>query len=154
LFPGKHYIEQINLILNVIGSPDQADLVSIGRNSNPENFLNLFPLFFLVNERARNYVSLLPVRKRTPWKQLYPTASDLSLNMLDFLLTFNPNRRVSVEEALKHPYLAQYYDPSDEPIAPHPFTFDMELDDLPLPQLKQLIFEEIETIHERLQQKE
>jgi mitogen-activated protein kinase 1/3 len=136
LFPGKHYIEQINLILNVIGSPDEADLVSI------------------VNERARNYVSLLPVRKRTPWKQLYPNASDLSLNMLDFLLTFNPNRRVSVEEALKHPYLAQYYDPSDEPIAPHPFTFDMELDDLPLPQLKQLIFEEIETIHERLQQKE
>ena len=113
---------------------------------------NLF--LFLVNERARNYVSLLPVRKRTPWKQLYPTASDLSLNMLDFLLTFNPNRRVSVEEALKHPYLAQYYDPSDEPTAPHPFTFDMELDDLPLPQLKQLIYEETESIHERLQQRE
>ncbi len=108
----------------------------------------------LVNERARNYVSLLPVRKRTPWKQLYPTASDLSLNMLDYLLTFNPNRRVSVEDALKHPYLAQYYDPSDEPIAPHPFTFDMELDDLPLPELKQLIFDEIESIHERLQQQQ
>jgi len=136
LFPGKHYIEQINLILNIIGSPDEADLISI------------------INDRARNYVSLLPVRKRTPWKQLYPNASDLSLNMLDFLLTFNPNRRVTVEEALKHPYLAQYYDPSDEPTAPHPFTFDMELDDLPLPELKQLIFEETELIHERLQQKE
>ncbi|CAF1544677.1 unnamed protein product [Adineta steineri] len=132
LFPGKHYIEQINLILNVVGSPDEGDLTSI------------------INERARNYVSLLPVRKRTPWKQLYPTASELSLNMLDFLLTFNPDRRVTVEEALKHPYLAQYYDPSDEPIAPHPFTFDMELDDLPLPELKQLIFEEIEVIPELL----
>ena len=74
--------------------------------------------------------------------------------MLDSLLTFNPNRRVSVEDALKHPYLAQYYDPSDEPTAPQLFTFDMELDDLPLPQLKQLIFEEIETIHERLHPKE
>jgi len=136
LFPGKHYIEQINLILNVVGSPDESDLVSI------------------VNERARNYVSLLPNRKRTPWKQLFPNASDLSLNMLDYLLTFNPNRRVSVEEALKHPYLAQYYDPSDEPTAPHLFTFDMELDDLPLPKLKELIFEEINSIHERLQQKE
>jgi mitogen-activated protein kinase 1/3 len=134
LFPGKHYIEQINLILNVVGSPDEGDLTSI------------------VNERARNYVSLLPTRKRTPWKQLFPNASDLSLNMLDYLLTFNPNRRVTVEEALKHPYLAQYYDPSDEPIAPHPFTFDMELDDLPLPQLKQLIFEETEIIHDLLQQ--
>ncbi|CAF1018983.1 unnamed protein product [Rotaria magnacalcarata] len=136
LFPGKHYIEQINLILNVVGSPDESDLVSI------------------VNERARNYVSLLPVRKKTPWKQLFPNASDLALNMLDYLLTFNPNRRVSVEEALKHPYLAQYYDPSDEPVAALPFTFDMELDDLPLPQLKQLIFEETELINERLQKRE
>jgi len=105
-----------------------------------------------VNERARNYVSLLPNRKRTPWKQLFPSASDLALTMLDDLLIFNPNRRISVEEALKHPYLAQYYDPTDEPVAPHPFTFDMELDDLPLPQLKQLIFEEIELIPELLQQ--
>lgn len=136
LFPGKHYIEQINLILDVVGSPDEADLVSI------------------VNERARNYISLLPVRQRTPWKKLYPQASDLALNMLDFLLTFNPNRRVSVEEALKHPYLAQYYDPTDEPVAPQLFTFDMEIDDLPLPQLKQMIFEETELINERLQQKE
>jgi len=136
IFPGKHYIEQINLILNVVGSPDEGDLTSI------------------VNERARNYVSLLPVRKRTPWKQLFPNASDLSLNMLDYLLTFNPNRRVTVEEALKHPYLAQYYDPTDEPTAPQPFTFDMELDDLPLPQLKQLIFEETEIIHELLQQQQ
>ncbi len=31
LFPGKHYIEQINLILNVIGSPDEGDLVSISK---------------------------------------------------------------------------------------------------------------------------
>ncbi|CAF4902522.1 unnamed protein product, partial [Rotaria socialis] len=29
LFPGKHYIDQLNLILNVIGSPDEHDLASI-----------------------------------------------------------------------------------------------------------------------------
>ncbi|CAF1092823.1 unnamed protein product [Adineta steineri] len=38
LFPGKHYIEQINLILNVIGSPDEGDLVSI--NSTVISFHN------------------------------------------------------------------------------------------------------------------
>jgi len=136
LFPGKHYIEQINLIFNVIGSPDEGDLTSI------------------INERARNYVSLLPNRKKTPWKQLFPTASDLSLSMLDYLLIFNPNRRITVEDALKHPYLAQYYDPSDEPTAPDPFTFDMELDDLPLPQLKQDIFQEIEIVPDLLKQQQ
>lgn len=30
------------------------------------------------------------------------------------MLTFNPNRRIVVEDALAHPYLEQYYDPADE----------------------------------------
>lgn len=30
------------------------------------------------------------------------------------MLTFNPIKRITVEEALAHPYLEQYYDPSDE----------------------------------------
>lgn len=140
--------------MNVVGSPDELDLTSIGKTNifliekRKAKFFNVFP----VNERARNYVSLLPSRKRTPWKQLFPNGSELALNMLDCLLTFNPNRRVTVEEALKHPYLSQYYDPLDEPTASHPFTSDMELDDLPLPQLKKLIFEETEIIHDLLQQ--
>ena len=157
LFPGKHYIEQINLILNVVGSPDELDLSSIGKSRAfffENQSLSSSIDCLLVNDRARNYVSLLPARQRTPWKQLYPSASDLALNMLDKLLTFNPHRRITVEDALRHPYLAQYYDPTDEPTAPHPFTFDMELDDLPLPQLKQLIFEEIEVIPELLQQQQ
>lgn len=30
------------------------------------------------------------------------------------MLTFNPHKRIEVEEALAHPYLEQYYDPTDE----------------------------------------
>ena len=30
------------------------------------------------------------------------------------MLTFNPNNRITVEQALAHPYLEQYYDPADE----------------------------------------
>ena len=30
------------------------------------------------------------------------------------MLTFNPHKRITVEEALAHPYLEQYYDPADE----------------------------------------
>lgn len=29
-------------------------------------------------------------------------------------MTFNPHKRIEVEQALAHPYLEQYYDPSDE----------------------------------------
>jgi len=37
-----------------------------------------------------------------------------ALDLLDKMLTFNPLKRVDVETALAHPYLEQYYDPSDE----------------------------------------
>lgn len=37
-----------------------------------------------------------------------------ALDLLDRMLTFNPMKRITVEEALAHPYLEQYYDPTDE----------------------------------------
>ena len=39
-----------------------------------------------------------------------------ALDLLDKMLTFNPHKRITVEEALAHPYLEQYYDPQDEVI--------------------------------------
>lgn len=37
-----------------------------------------------------------------------------ALDLLDKMLTFNPHKRIEVEQALAHPYLEQYYDPTDE----------------------------------------
>lgn len=45
----------------------------------------------------------------TAWR---PCAA--ALDLLDKMLTFNPHKRIEVEEALAHPYLEQYYDPTDE----------------------------------------
>uniref|UniRef100_A0A0B6ZU88 Protein kinase domain-containing protein n=2 Tax=Arion vulgaris TaxID=1028688 RepID=A0A0B6ZU88_9EUPU len=68
------------------------------------------------------------------------------------MLTFNPDKRISVEQALAHPYLEQYYDPADEPVAEEPFTFETELDDLPKERLKDLIF--CETVQIGIRNKE
>ena len=85
------------------------------------------------------------------------------MDLLERMLTFNPNKRITVTEALQHPYLSQYYDPEDEPVASEPFDFHMELgksnvssdisavnlttsiflDDLPKEKLKDMIFEEM-----------
>lgn len=62
------------------------------------------------------------------------------LDVLDKLLAFDPNKRIGVDEALAHPYLKAYYDPSDEPVAQKPFTFDVEFDDLPTEQLREMIY--------------
>ena len=45
---------------------------------------------------------------------LCKTFPSVALDLLDKMLTFNPHKRIEVEQALAHPYLEQYYDPSDE----------------------------------------
>jgi mitogen-activated protein kinase 1/3 len=131
IFPGKHYLDQLNLILGVLGSPTPDDLSCI------------------INDKARGYLQSLPQKPRVPWNKLFPTADPQGLDLLDKLLTFNPHMRITVEQALVHPYLAQYYDPTDEPVAAEPFTFEMELDDLPKEKLKQMIFEEMNLLKQQ-----
>ena len=78
---------------------------------------------------------------------MYPHASPEALDLLDRMLAFNPAHRIDVEDALRSPFCAQYFEPADEPRCPAPFTFEFELDDLPKERLKELIYEEIQLFH-------
>uniref|UniRef100_A0A8I6GKL7 mitogen-activated protein kinase n=1 Tax=Rattus norvegicus TaxID=10116 RepID=A0A8I6GKL7_RAT len=91
IFLGKHYLDQLNHILGILGSPSQEDL-----NCS------------------------LPSKTKVAWAKLFPKSDSKALDLLDQMLTFNPNKRITVEEALTHPYLEQYYDPTDEPVAEEP----------------------------------
>ena len=46
---------------------------------------------------------------------MFLTASEEALDMIKKLLQFNPTKRLSVEHALKHPNVAQFRNPDDEP---------------------------------------
>ena len=96
LFPGKHYLDQLNHILNIIGSPTEEDLSCIQ------------------NDRARVYLVNLARKPKVPFEKIFPNADRLALDLLEKMLTFNPNKRITVEQALSHEYLRQYYDPDDE----------------------------------------
>jgi mitogen-activated protein kinase 1/3 len=41
-------------------------------------------------------------------------ASHTAIDLLEKMLQFDPSRRIDVEAALQHPYLAPLHDPSDE----------------------------------------
>ncbi|KAG8745736.1 MAP kinase Pmk1 [Ceratobasidium sp. 414] len=133
LFPGRDYHHQLTLILDVLGTP------------------TLDEFYAITTRRSRDYIRALPFRKRRPFAQLFPNASALAVDFLTKTLTFDPKKRITVEDALCHPYLEAYHDPDDEPVAPplDPdfFEFDLHKDDISREQLKQLLYDEIMTFN-------
>lgn len=48
-----------------------------------------------------------------------------AIDLLERMLDLDPDSRITAEQALCHPYLSQYADPSDEPIAePYDQSFE------------------------------
>lgn len=65
------------------------------------------------------------------------------------MLAFDPSKRITVEDALSHPYLAELHCPEDEPTTDHvsAFDFDFEIYDLKSQDFKDLMWEEIMLYH-------
>lgn len=51
---------------------------------------------------------------------MFPNASPEALDLLRRLLKFNPNKRITAEEVIQHPYVAQFHNEADEPAYPNP----------------------------------
>ncbi|PSC69605.1 mitogen-activated kinase 5 [Micractinium conductrix] len=99
IFPGTSTMNQLDRILEVTGRPSADDIDSI---QSP------FAATMLESMRA-------PATPRLD--ATFPSASPEALDLLRRLLHFNPEKRISPEEALRHPYCAQFHNPHDEPVA-------------------------------------
>lgn len=80
-FPGATEIAMIQTITAALGSP----------NNWPE--MDQMPLFFKLEHR-----------ERPDPRQLFTAASEDEINLLENLLQWNPNRRLTAAQALQHPY--------------------------------------------------
>lgn len=112
LFPGKDYVHQLNLITKMIGSPSDEEL------------------HFITSDKAKRYIRSLPKNDRVDFSKLWTQANKQAVDLIDQMLVFDPTRRISVEQALEHPYLASLHDLSDEPICTNPFEFDFDAEHL------------------------
>ena len=110
LFPGRDYHHQLTLILDVLGTP------------------TLDEFYAITTRRSRDYIRALPFRKKKSFQTIFPNANPLAIDFLTktlvcpyqscfgfgsystplFSQTFDPKKRITVEQALAHPYLEAY----------------------------------------------
>ncbi|KAK4255028.1 hypothetical protein QN277_008085 [Acacia crassicarpa] len=124
LFPGRDHVHQMRLLTELLGTPTEADIGLVK------------------NEDARRYIRQLPQYPRQPLARVFPHVHPLAIDLIDRMLTIDPTRRITVEEALAHPYLAKLHDAADEPVCPDTFNFDFEQNPLDEEQIKNMIYEE------------
>ena len=89
--------------------------------------------------------------QRANFRALFPDASPKSIDLMERMLHFDPRKRITVEEALRHPYLAQLHDPASEPSAPSKPT-DKQLGPKNLIDNKQIAYEALKTAHQYMHQ--
>jgi mitogen-activated protein kinase 15 len=98
IFPGTSTLNQLDRILELTGRPSSEDIEAIQ------------------SSLAGTMLDALPQTKTKPLHEFFPTASDEALDLLRNLLKFNPFKRFTAEQALKHPYVTQFHNPADEPV--------------------------------------
>lgn len=132
-FKGESPFDQLNQILKVLGTPSPETVKRIG------------------SERAQEYLSSLPYSQPIPLSYFFPYANPEGLDLLGRMLTFDPYYRITVEEALEHPYLRVWHDPADEPACQELFNFDFEsIEDLG--ELKEVIATDVENFRQVVRQ--
>lgn len=86
LFPGSSHQQQMLLILQKLGTPSE------------DVFAHIPSLI------SKSFLRNLPRYPKQPLPKIVPKASPLALDLIEKMLEFNPIKRISAAEALKHPY--------------------------------------------------
>ncbi|KAF5191617.1 Mitogen-activated protein kinase [Thalictrum thalictroides] len=124
LFPGKDHVHQMRLLTELLGTPRESELG------------------FVRNESARRYIKQLQQRPRRSLARVFPHVHPEAIDLVEKMLTFDPTKRITVEEALAHPYLAMLHNKDDEQICAKPFSFQFEKQALLEEEMKEMIYRE------------
>ncbi|XP_078177795.1 mitogen-activated protein kinase 4 [Carex rostrata] len=128
IFPGTECLNQLKLIINVLGTVSESDMG------------------FIDNPKARKYIKSLPYTPGMPLRSLYSKANPLAIDLLQRMLVFDPSKRITVDDALVHPYMSPLYDPAMNPPAEVPI--DLEIDDeMPVDLIREKMWQEMLYYH-------
>lgn len=74
-------------------------------------YIHAYPSSFL---QARSYIQSLPHYPKKDFHKFFVGANSVAINLLELLLTMDPDRRPTAEQALEHPYFGKYHILEDE----------------------------------------
>lgn len=142
LFQGRDYIDQLHKILGILGLPKDVS-------------------FWDPSESVLAHIhsicttdGLPPPTEPVDLYALFPACPAEGIHLLTGLLQLDPSRRLTVEEAFKHPYLQTFTDPVEESLEPPaslPEQYDFEKinnDDV----LRDMVIQEIESFKRQLEE--
>mmetsp|Transcript_90579 Transcript_90579/g.234914 ORF Transcript_90579/g.234914 Transcript_90579/m.234914 type:complete len:437 (+) Transcript_90579:93-1403(+) len=96
IFPGTSTMNQLDRIMEVTGRPSPEDIEAIK------------------SPFAATMLESLSVSRPRPLNEMFPSASVEAQDLMRQCMQFNPNRRLTAHEALRHPYVVQFHNPEDE----------------------------------------
>uniref|UniRef100_A0A8C0YRJ6 Stress-activated protein kinase JNK n=2 Tax=Cyprinus carpio TaxID=7962 RepID=A0A8C0YRJ6_CYPCA len=138
------YIDQWNKVIEQLGTPSQEFMMKL-------------------NQSVRTYVENRPRYTGYSFEKLFPDVlfpadsehnklkASQARDLLSKMLVIDASKRISVDEALQHPYINVWYDPA-EVEAPPPLIIDKQLDEREhtVEEWKELIFKEVLDWEERM----
>lgn len=124
--------DQLNVIFDLIGSPSEEEMS------------------FITDPKGLQYLKSFKKKIPKNFKEKFRGADDDTLDLLKKMLTFNPNERINVQQALEHPFFNEVRDESKEIEADYDLEIEFEDDpDLNFEKLRNIFVKVIKSYKEK-----
>ena len=100
VFPGTSTMNQIERVIQVTQMPSKADIEAVA------------------SPFAATMLETLPVMNYKTIPQTFPSATEDGLDVLRSCFHFNPDKRPSAEELLRHDFVSDFHNEDEEPNFP------------------------------------